>query len=69
MNLGPYIIEMSLLMKFLEARFMSERRAKSEYLNKRAAMANYEEDSEINSTFPISLWGLNSATNWYSDVL
>ena len=63
MNLGPYIIEMALLMKFLETRFMSERRAKSEYLNKRAAMVNHEEDSEINSTFPISLWDLNSTTN------
>ena len=69
MNLRPYIIEMALLMNFLETIFMSERRAKSEYLNQRAAMANYDEDSEINSKFPISLWDLNSATNWYSDVL
>ena len=28
-----------------------------------AAMANYEEDNENNSTFPISLWDLNFTTN------
>ena len=41
---------------------MSGRRAKSEDLNKSVAIANYETESEMKSTFPISFWDLNSNT-------
>ena len=34
----------------------------SKDLNKSAAIANYETESEMKSTFPISFWDLNSNT-------